>query len=66
MLTNIEPVENLRSLARVAARDFETRTVRTSAVNEALAEGWVVAKRGAQSARLTQPKPASVLVRHRV
>src|SRR5450756_624278 len=39
MLTNIEPVENLRSLARVAARDFETRTVRTSAVNEALAEG---------------------------
>lgn len=66
MLTNIEPVENLRSLARVAARDFETRTVRTSAVNEALAEGWVVAKRGAQSARLTQPKPASVLVRDRV
>ena len=56
MLDNVEPVENLQSFARAAARSFESRTVNSKLVDESTAEGWEIAKTNVSTTRLVRPK----------
>ncbi|MDQ5825663.1 MAG: DGQHR domain-containing protein [Chloroflexota bacterium] len=66
MLDNIEAVENLRGVARARARDYETKTVDPLLVEQALAEGWQVAKRNKRTVALTRKKPHGKLLEDRV
>ena len=56
MLDNIEPVENLQSFARAAARLFESRSVNSKLVDEFVAQGWEIAKNNASTTRLVRKK----------
>src|SRR6516165_11650404 len=56
MLDNVEPVENLQSFARAAARSFDSRTVNSKLVDESTAEGWEIAKTNVSTTRLVRPK----------
>ncbi len=56
MLDNIEPVGNLQSFARAAARNFESRTVNAKLVDEFIAQGWQIAKTNVSTTRLIRPK----------
>ena len=56
MLDNIEPVENLHSFARAAARPFESRTVNSKLIDEFTAQGWEIAKTNASTTRLIRTK----------
>lgn len=66
MLDNIEPVENLRGLARAKARDYETKTVHPLLVDESLQAGWVTDKKNKKSTRLRKQKPHNVFLEDRV
>jgi|SRR5271165_537577 len=56
MLDNIQPVENLQSFARAAARSFESRTVNSKLVDEFTGQGWEIAKTNASTTRLIRSK----------
>ena len=45
MLSNVLPIDELGSLARANARDYDTKTVAPSALDEHIAAGWEVAKK---------------------
>jgi DNA sulfur modification protein DndB len=66
MLNNIVPVEELAGLARARARDYETKTVNSSLVDQLVAEGWTEDKRNKKSVRLRKPKSHSVYLEDRV
>jgi DGQHR domain-containing protein len=66
MLSNVEPVENLRGLARAKRRDYETKTVHPKLVEEGLADGWLVDKEHKRSVRLRRPKPHHALLEDHV
>lgn len=66
MLNNIEPIENLRGLARGKRRDYETKTVQPSLVDEALPKGWEIYRKNKNSTRLRRKKPHDVLLEDRV
>lgn len=66
MLTNVNHIEDLGSLARANARDYDTKTVSPSAVEEHEALGWTVSRKNNKSVRLTRSKPHAVLLEDRV
>lgn len=66
MLTSVESVESLKGLARAKARDYETKTVNPSLVEEALSEGWLLDKRNRRSVRLRREKSPKDLLEDRV
>lgn len=56
MLSNVHPIDELGSLARANARDYDTKTVAPTALDEHLAAGWEVAKKNNKSIRLRRNK----------
>src|SRR6266478_4297825 len=62
MLSNINPIADLASLARAKARAFETKTVGLAAAEQMLAEGWEIDKKNKKSIRLRKAKPHDVLL----
>lgn len=66
MLFGIQPVEELRGLARVKARDYETKTVHPLLAEEYRAKGWNVEKEYNKSVRLRKRKPHNVKLEDRV
>ena len=66
MLTNIFPIDELGSLARANARDYDTKTVALSALDEHVAAGWEPAKTNSKSIRLSRKKPHGTLLEDRV
>jgi DNA sulfur modification protein DndB len=56
MLNNVLPIKELGSLARANARDYDTKTISPSALDEHLADGWEQAKTNLKSIRLKRPK----------
>jgi len=57
MLINIEPVANLRGLARIKARTYEAKTIPYDFLDKAIAEGWDVMAKNKTSVRITRQKP---------
>lgn len=66
MLLHIEKTEELRVLARVRQRQFETRTVDKAAVQSELAAGWHVKRENKNTVQLMKDKEARVQLRDRV
>jgi hypothetical protein len=66
MLNNIDMVENLRGLARVKARAYETKTIHPILVEEALSEGWIISKRNKKTISLKRIKSHSKRFEDRV
>src|SRR6266699_7193065 len=66
MLSNIESVEDLRSLGRSKSRDYVTKTVKISFLDEALAEGWTIEQKNEKSVRLKKKKASDVDLADRV
>lgn len=66
MLENLDPRETLRGLARARARDYNTRTVNTALLDEALSSDWSIEKRNRKSVRLRQPKAPLKLLEDRI
>lgn len=56
MLKNITDASDLRSLARSRARDFVTKTVNPVLVDEAIADGWSIAKRSKRTVQMMKKK----------
>lgn len=56
MLSNVLPIDELGSLARANARDYDTKTVTPAALDEHLAAGWEIAKKNKKSIRLSRKK----------
>jgi len=66
MLSNVESVDELRGLARSKSRDYVTKTVNLSLLEEALAQGWIVEKKNEKSVRLKTKKSSDVDLKDRV
>lgn len=56
MLSNIEAVNDLRSLARLKIRDYTTKTVRHKLVEEASNQGWSIEQKNERTVRLRKKK----------
>jgi DNA sulfur modification protein DndB len=56
MLSNVLPIDELGSLARANAKDYDTKTIAPSALDEHVAAGWEVAKKNNKSIRLRRKK----------
>jgi len=66
MLTNVQGIEELGSLARAAARDYETKTVSLSALIEHQESGWEIDKKNNKSVRLRKNKSQGFHLEDRV
>jgi DNA sulfur modification protein DndB len=66
MLSNVLPIDELGSLARANARDYDTKTVAPSALEEHIAAGWEIGKKNNKSIRLRRAKSHSNLLEDRV
>ena len=66
MLRNVDARDNLGSVARARARDYITKTVNPKLLDEELAEGWSIDKRGKKSVRLRRQKVPATLLEDRV
>lgn len=66
MLSNIEPVDTLRSLARTKGRDFITKTINSSLLQEYLDGGWTIAKKNKKSIQMKKAKVHGNLLEDRV
>ncbi|HUP60440.1 MAG TPA: DGQHR domain-containing protein [Thermoanaerobaculia bacterium] len=66
MLTNVEPLDSLRGIARHRTRTIDTKTVQRTAIERWLQEGWEVEKKNRKSVRLKKPKPPLDLLQQRV
>jgi DNA sulfur modification protein DndB len=66
MLTNVEPIEKLSGLARARSRDYQTKTVNPTALDQFVADQWIVDKSNKKSIRLRRPKPHGTLLEDRV
>jgi DNA-sulfur modification-associated len=66
MLSNIESVDDLRGLARSKSRDYITKTVNLSLLEESLEQGWSIEKKNEKSVRLKKKKPCDVELANRV
>jgi DNA sulfur modification protein DndB len=66
MLSNVLPIDELGSLARANARDYDTKTVAPSARDGHLADGWEVAKENNKSIRLIRKKSHGKFLEDRV
>lgn len=59
MLINVDVVENLRSLARLKRRNYETKTVISALIEEAISNEWEIYRKNKKSVRLRRQKPYS-------
>lgn len=66
MLDNIDSVENLRGLARIKGRNYETRSVHPSLVETFLSDGWIVEQKNLRSVRLRREKSPNELLKDRL
>lgn len=66
MLNNIEPAENLRSLALAKFRTYETKTIHPKLVEEALAAGWEIYRKNKYSVRIKRDKLHGAILEDRV
>jgi DGQHR domain-containing protein len=66
MLTNVLAADELGSLARARSKDYETKTVSPSALDEHQLAGWELSKKNAKSIRLSRAKPHGMLLEDRV
>ncbi len=66
MLTNVEPVENLRSLARLKKQSYEAKTVTYSLAQDAVSKGWAIHRKNKKSVRLRRQKPHDVYFLDRI
>jgi DNA sulfur modification protein DndB len=66
MLSNIEPIGNLGSLSRFRGRDYVTKTVRFSSLEEMLSQGWSIAQKNEKSFRLKKDKEGNAALMDRV
>lgn len=66
MLSNVDLATNLVSLARLKARNYETKTVNNALVDGYIARGWVIDKKNEKSVRLKREKKHSSLLEDRV
>lgn len=65
-LGNIEPVDNLKSLARHRSRGFIEKTVNVTLIEEYEKQGWVVEKKHMHSARLKKEKVGKEALEDRI
>lgn len=65
MLENVNPVNELRSVARNKARDYLAKSVHPKLVEEEERNGWIVDRKNKRSVRLKKPKPLSDLLEDR-
>ena len=66
MLENVSSVNDLRSLARIKARDYLIKSVHPKLVEEEVENGWVVDRKNKKSVRLKKPKPMGDLLEDRI
>jgi DNA sulfur modification protein DndB len=66
MLANIGKIEDLRSLARSKARNFETKSVHPKLVDEYVSYGWTIDKEHSTSVRLRKGKQHGTYLEDRV
>lgn len=66
MLVEVLSRDEVSALARHRRRNWETRTVRSSEIDAALAEGWSIKKKSSQSVRLIRSKSPATLLHDRV
>jgi DNA sulfur modification protein DndB len=66
MLSNIESVENLRSLARLRGQSSVVKTVGRSSQEDMLAQGWDVERENEKSVRLKKEKTGDAALVDRV
>ncbi len=66
MPENIASRDALRGLARSRSRSYETQTVHTSHIEEAISDGWTIDKKNRKSVRLRRPKSLATLLEDRV
>jgi len=65
MLDNIEAIESLKSLARARSKDYETKTIHPSFVEEFTAQGWIIDKKNRKSIRLKKRKSHQISLEDR-
>src|ERR1700730_16187543 len=56
----MEPIEELRGIARSKFRNYSTKTIRLSMVDDALHEGWEVLQKNERTVRLKREKAHDV------
>ena len=66
MLDNIFHRDDLGSLARANSKPFHSQSLNNRLVPDAVASGWLIAKSGKATSRLTKSKARSTLFEHRV
>jgi len=66
MLQNLMPRTELIGFARKQAKDHETKKVASSEVEEAIADGWRLVRKGKKSASVAKSKRKSALLESRV
>ena len=66
MLDNIFHRDDLGSLARANSKPFHSQSLNYKLVPDAVASGWLLAKSGKATSRLTKAKARSALFEHRV
>lgn len=66
MIENVFPREELRGFARIQGRDHDRTSIRPSELDEHLADGWTVRRKGKVSLGLQRPKKKSALLETRV
>jgi len=66
MLSNIDPIEELRGSARAKGRDYDSKTISPALLEEALKEGWNVYRKLKKSVQLRRNKPHGLLFEDRV
>lgn len=66
MLQNVSPIDELRTLARVKAAPYHTKSVNPKLVEDEVAAGWELVKAGKVSVRLRRKKNLSISLEDRV
>lgn len=66
MLENVLPLEELHAVYRSRSKAIQIKSVHPKLVEESLADGWFILKKGASTVRLQRPKPLSSLFEDRV
>ncbi|MEC0181346.1 DGQHR domain-containing protein [Paenibacillus peoriae] len=66
MLSNIEKITNLRTLARYKMRSYEIKTVKKSLVESYLSDGWEISNNNVKSVKLKRQKKHDISFSDRV
>lgn len=66
MLSNVLPIDELRTLARSRSKPVQTKSVNPKLMDDELAAGWELKGKSKSSVRLQRPKPLNVHFEDRV